>query len=125
MAASTAAASSPSDDDDVLEPGRRERVQDVLEDRPAADRRQELAAAEPRPGARRQDEPTVASPRRRSQPPTSGVAASARPLAHRRAGAAVALGDDLGQDRQRGLGRRAAAEVQPDRSAQPRQLVRR
>ena len=51
----------------------------------------------------------------------AGTAAAAR--AHRRAGAAVALGDDLGQDRERGLGRRATAEVEPDRPAQPRELA--
>ena len=46
----------PEHDDDVIHPGRREGIEDVLEDRPAADRRQQLAAPEARPGARRQHE---------------------------------------------------------------------
>ena len=40
------------------------------------------------------------------------------------AGAAIALGDDLGEDRQRGLGRVAPAEIESDRAAQPRHLLR-
>ncbi len=35
----------------------------------------------------------------------------------------VALGDYLGQDRQRHLARLATAEVQPDRPVQPRELL--
>ena len=37
----------PEDDDHVVDTGSRERVEDVLEDRPSADRREQLAAAEP------------------------------------------------------------------------------
>ena len=54
---------------------------------------------------------------------TLGARASGhRALAERHARAAVALGDDLGQDREGRLGRRAAAEVEPDRAAQPGQV---
>ena len=39
------------DHDDLPDPGRGKGVEDVLEDRPAGERRDELAATEPRPGA--------------------------------------------------------------------------
>ena len=45
----------PSEDhDDLPHPGCSESVEDVLEDRPAGQRRKQLAATEPRPGARRE-----------------------------------------------------------------------
>ena len=44
-------------------------------------------------------------------------------VAHRAAGPAVALGDDLGEDRERRLRRVAPAEVEPDRAAQLGQLL--
>ena len=44
------------DDDDVLEPGLGERVEDVLEDRPTAERREQLAATEPRRRSGREDD---------------------------------------------------------------------
>ena len=44
------------------------------------------------------------------------------PLAHRAARPAVPFRDDLGQDRQGGLGGRAAAEVEADRATQAREL---
>ncbi len=44
------------DDHDVGEPGRRQSVEDVLEDRATADRREELAAPEPRTRPSRQHE---------------------------------------------------------------------
>ena len=47
-----------------------------------------------------------------------------RAFLHRDAGTAVALGDDLGHDRERGLRRVPAAEVEPDRTAQPGELLR-
>ena len=45
------------DDHDLPHPGHGKGVEDVLEDRPAGERRQQLAAPEPRPGARREHEP--------------------------------------------------------------------
>ena len=105
------------DDDGLPHPAVGEPVQDVLEDRPAVERGEELAAAEPRSGPGRQHEgDDTSAPHARS---------GDRALAERDAGAAVALGDDLGEDRERRLGRGATAEVEPDRSAQPRELVRR
>ena len=47
----------------------------------------------------------------------------AGPLHHRSAGAAVASGDYLGHDRERGLGRIPPAEVQADRPTEPRQFL--
>ena len=47
----------PEDDDRLPHPGLGQGVQDVLEDRPPADRRQQLAATEARPGPGRKDEP--------------------------------------------------------------------
>ena len=62
--------------------------------------------------------------RRRRPPERPGTESPLRhrALAERHARAAVALGDDLGQDREGRLGRRPAAEVEADRPAQPSQL---
>ena len=72
------------------------------------------AATRPRRSSRAWHRPSRLEPRLRD---------GSGPLAHRGAGPAVALGDDLGQDRERGLGRCPAAEVEPDRAAEPGQLV--
>ena len=42
------------DDDDVVQPRRRQRVEDVLQDRPPLERRNQLAAPEPRTGSGRE-----------------------------------------------------------------------
>ena len=71
IAASTRRGVAPEHDDDLLDPGLGEGVEDVLEDRPAADRREQLAAPEARPGARRQDEPDRRHPDPHRQPSRS------------------------------------------------------
>ena len=47
--------------------------------------------------------------------PAQAQSAGQRPFAHRGASSAVAFGDDLGQDRERGLGRSAPTQVQAHR----------
>ena len=115
------AASSPRTTTTSLEAGRRQRVEDVLQDRPAASGARSLPPPNRDPCARRGEDRT-GSRRARSSSRSRRLAGASRPD-HRAARAAVALGDDLGQDREGGLGRGAAAEVEPDRPAQPGELL--
>ena len=67
---------------------------------------------------------TSRRPSRRPRPPDPRALdpSGDRALPERHARPAVPLGHDLGEDRERGLGRRATAEVEPDRAAQPGEL---
>ena len=134
----------PQDHDGLPHPGLGHAIQDVLEQRLAGELREQLPPTEPRPRAGSQDERRdphcharifapgcrAAGPSGRGGRPFQGrggrpFRSRARALAHRDATPPVPLGDDLGEDREGGLGRRATTEVETDRSAQLCQLVRR
>ena len=117
----------PDHDDDATDPARDRRGHDVRDERPARERGDELPSAEPRAAAGGQRR----SPRH-ARLRSSGVrtrrhgrdaACAARiPLGGERgerpARRAVTGGDHLGEDRERRLFGRPAAEVQPDRTRQ-------
>ena len=94
------------DEHDPAQPGRPRGREDVADERPPVERRADLAAAEPGPAPAARTRPAT-------RPRVAHAPAASAP--HRRPGPAVPLGDDLGHDRERRLGRRPAAEVEPDR----------
>ena len=109
------------------DPGVADRVEDVLEDRPAVEAGKRpsgsrTGSTRPPRGRRRRSSPRGGS-NRRARRRGSGIRRSEalRGLDHRPARSAVALGDDLGHDRERrlGRGRDRRGPARPGRAAAP------
>ena len=103
-------------DDGVGQAGVGDRVEGVLQEGPAVERRQQLRRPEPGARAGGQDDRDHLHP---GAPVGDGRLAGPGELAHRAARAGSPFRDDLGHDRERRLGRQPPAEVEPDRAPEP------
>ena len=136
-AASTAAPRLTEDDDDLAESRGSSRIQDMAEQRPPVERREDLHGAEARAGSGGKDQAGRASRigHRSALPDDDGdddqcvgrgwfrtAGLRLGQLEHRRPRTAVSRGDDLGQDRECRFGRRSAAEVESDRAVEPGEI---